>query len=188
MIPINQILEKTLKKLPAAKKIKGQLLIDAWSEVVGKWIAMKTEALAFENGVLLVRVCDSVWAQHLTLQKRQIITKLQRSTKTRVLTDLRFQVGKLQNRQDGENVIPPRQNWRQQSLAQQELASIDESFFAADLPADLRDSLRKLFIAQKKHQNWIIAQGEPTCEQCGLPLIQTARETYCLSCKTKENG
>ncbi|HZK24488.1 MAG TPA: DUF721 domain-containing protein [Oscillospiraceae bacterium] len=185
MIPIAQILKKTLKNLPAAKKIRGQMLIDAWSEVVGEWIAMKTEALAFENGTLLVRVCDSVWAQHLSLQKTQIIAKLQRATKTRVLHDLRFQVGKLQTQAAANNSHPEEGNWRSISLGQQELASIEDSFDGSNLPAELKQSMRALFVAQKKHQKWVIEQGEPSCEHCGLPLVQTARETFCLSCKRK---
>ena len=188
MIPIAQILEQTLNRLPSAKKIKGQLLIDAWSEVVGEVIARKTEAFAFENGILLVRVCDSVWAQHLTLQKRHIMRKQQRAVKTRELKDVRFQVGKLQQPQVKKDNQGGNRNWRQISLEQQELSSIEAAFAGTDLPLDLQNSMRTLFMAQKKYQKWVIKQGSPSCKQCGLPLIQTARETFCLSCKTKENG
>lgn len=80
MDTIANILDKTLRKLPAAKKIKGQMIIDAWPEAVGEKISQKSRALSVENGILFVWVNDSVWAQHLSLQSRKIINQLHRLT------------------------------------------------------------------------------------------------------------
>ncbi|NLZ38792.1 MAG: DUF721 domain-containing protein [Firmicutes bacterium] len=187
MIPVSRILEQTLTALPAAKRIKGQMVMDAWAEVVGDIIAQKAEAVSFSDGILFVRVCDSVWAQHLVLQKKQIITKLKAAAKTNVLKDIYFQIGK--PRQHQPQSFPEKQEdgrWRQFVLDEQDVTSINDAFAQVDLPADLVQSMKALFVAQKKRMKWLLASGKPACKQCGLPLVETAAGAYCLCCKCED--
>lgn len=188
MIPISGLIDQTLKKLPCAKKIKGQMLIDAWPQAVGQYISVKSEAVFFEQGVLTVRVRDSVWAQHLSLQKKQIISTLNRITKTRVLTDIRFLVGLPVNRASVAAAAQEAHCWRQKNLTEQDLAPIEAAFWQTDLPGDLQESMKSFFIVQKKRLHWSLEQGDPACIACGMPLVVTAKESYCLCCKTEEKG
>ncbi|MCR3921978.1 MAG: hypothetical protein NUK65_05580, partial [Firmicutes bacterium] len=111
-----------------------------------------------------------------------------RTTKTRVLTDIRYHVGKMQHNIEPITIHKKIEPWRQQILNPEELTSIENSFSQTDLPPDLASSMKALFVAQRKRLSWVIKQGEPVCEVCGLPLVKTAKETYCLSCKTEDNG
>ena len=188
MIPVGRILHKTLAALPTAKRIKGQLVVDAWAEVVGEIVAQKTEALSFTNGILFVRVSDSVWAQHLVLQKKQILAKLKRAAKTRIIKDIYFQVGKIQQTTQASPEKQEEMGWRKFALAEQDLLNINNSFTGLDLPPDLARSMKSLFISQKRRIKWLLASGKPSCKQCGLPLIETAAGRYCLCCKKEDNG
>ncbi|MDW7650873.1 MAG: DUF721 domain-containing protein, partial [Bacillota bacterium] len=148
MIPIAKILDQTLKKMPNAKKIKGQIIQDSWPDVVGEPIAAKTKAVSFDNGILFVWVRDSVWAQHLSLQKKQIIQRLNRAAKTRILHDIRFQAGGRKPVDPDEPARwEPQENWREKTVSKESLQKIEESFTDTSLPADLAETMKTFFIA-----------------------------------------
>lgn len=188
MLPISEILAKTLQELPSAYRITVQFILDSWPDAVGAYIARKTKAVSVKQGVLLVRVSDPIWAQHLVLQKKQILERLNRGQSTKILKDIRFQIGSFAT---DARETPARKktfSWHQENLAPEELAQIDESFKEAGLPAELAQSLQKYFIAQKKLQKWYLKRGIPACEKCGLPMVKTTEKMYCLRCKTEECG
>jgi predicted nucleic acid-binding Zn ribbon protein len=182
---VAKILEKTLRKLPSAKKIKGQMIIDAWPEAVGEKISQKSRALSVENGILFVWVNDSVWAQHLSLQKRKIISQLHRLTATRLLKDVRFQVGGCPPDPEVAEVQPPDENWREAILEESELSTIDEALREARLSPDLEDKMRQLYIAQKQKNRWLLEQGKRPCIQCGMPVDSVREEEYCSCCSAE---
>jgi hypothetical protein len=47
---VREILDKAIKKMPNSQKIRGQMIMDAWPQVAGTFIAHKTEALFMEKG------------------------------------------------------------------------------------------------------------------------------------------
>lgn len=189
MIPIAQLLDKTLKKLPNAKRIKGQMVIDAWPGAVGEHIAQKAKAVSFENGTLSVWVRDSVWAQHLSLQKKQIISKLNRDVKTRVLTDIRFQVGGKMPAVECTETTATEENWRRtQTLDEETIRRIEAAFESTQLPPDLEKKMKNFFTAQQKRVQWYRQQGYPSCSVCGMPVVTACWEETCLCCKNRDNG
>jgi hypothetical protein len=182
---VAKILEKTLRKLPAAKKIKGQMIIDAWPKAVGEKIAGKSRALSVDNGILFVWVNDSVWAQHLSLQSRKIINQLHRLTGTRVLKDIRFQVGSRPPEPEVLEVHLPDKNWREAKLDDCDLAAIEEALQEAGLSPDLEQKLRQLYAAQKKRNRWLLDQGHPPCRRCGMPVDSVRDQEYCSCCSAE---
>jgi predicted nucleic acid-binding Zn ribbon protein len=64
-----------------------------WSDVVGKEIARHATAVALEDGVLLVRVDGSVWAQELSLLKTQIKEAFEKRLGAGSVRDIRFHSG-----------------------------------------------------------------------------------------------
>ncbi|NLM45741.1 MAG: DUF721 domain-containing protein [Firmicutes bacterium] len=184
---IADILTKTLKKMPGAKRITEQMLIDSWPEAAGDYIAAKTQAFAMKEGTLLVRVSDSVWAQHLALQKRELIKKLNRLQRTRMLKDIRFLVGTVRP-QAAKTAESERKSRPEEPLTAAELDAIEAAFARASLPEELADSMKKVFIVVKKRQKRAMRDGVPVCAKCGLPLVQKVQESYCLRCKSEDLG
>lgn len=185
MDTIANILDKTLRKLPAAKKIKGQMIIDAWPEAVGEKISQKSRALSVENGILFVWVNDSVWAQHLSLQSRKIINQLHRLTGTRLLKDVRFQVGGCPPEPDVIEVPAPKENWREATLEESDFVAMDEALREANLSPDLEYKMRQLYIAQKKKNRWLLEQGHRPCMRCGMPVDSVREKEYCSCCSAE---
>lgn len=188
MISIEKLLTKTLKKLPNAKQIKGQMLIDAWPEVVGLQIAAKAKAIMFENGVLFVWVRDSVWAQHLSLQKKQIISSLNKYVKTNILTNIRYQVGGKEPILLQEKQLEKKDNWRELELEGQILMRIEKAFEDVALTQDLENKIKNFFISQQKRIKWYRQHGCPSCSVCGMPVVTAQWEDICLCCKTENSG
>ncbi len=185
MNTVGEVLKKTLSKLPSAKKIKGQMLIDAWPAAVGEKISRKSRALSVDNGILFVWVNDSVWAQHLSLQRKKIITQLHRLTGTRLLKDIRFQVGGCPPEPEITDIHLPRENWREIMLEESDLIKIDEMLRETGLSTDLEGKVRELYIAQKKKNNWLLEKGCLPCKHCGMPVDSLVHEEYCSCCSAE---
>lgn len=173
-----------MRRLPAGKKIKGQMLIDAWPGAVGDAIARKTSALSFTEGTLHIWVRDSVWAQHIALHKKLIISNLNGLVRTRMLQDLRFRVG---------GAPPPAENfsrpvtdateWRRVPLEPQDLWVVEAALDGIDLEPELKKALRKLLINQKRLVRYYFAQGCRSCSSCGLPAGKDSAEGLCHCCR-----
>lgn len=186
---ISGILDQTLKKLPCAKKIKGQQLIDVWPVIVGEHIANKSRAIYFENGMLQVWVKDSIWAQHLYFQKKQIVSKLNKAVRTNILKDIRYQVGGKIPASHGLEVNQELiENWRNSELPCGKLNKIEQCFVDTNLPKDLEDQMKTFFLSQQKRIAWYLEQGYPPCQKCGMPVVTALKEEICLCCRAGENG
>lgn len=165
------------------------MIIDAWPVIVGEKIAGKTRALACEDGTLLVWVSDSVWAQHISLQKRKIINALNRHARTKRLTEIRFRAGGMNPGPAApiQNIEPlEKDHCKDVFLAGKDLEKVEEALQAAGLDGDLESLLRKMLITQKKKIVWLFKQGCLPCEVCGMP-VEEADWALCLCCRIEKN-
>jgi len=170
--------------MPSVRKIKGQMLIDAWPQAVGEKIAAKTSALSFAEGTLHVWVRDSVWAQHISLHKKTIISKLNGIVRTRILQDVRFRVGGTpppEERRAGP--LADEAVWRKQFLEPEDLRVVEAALLETALEPELKTLLRVLLTSQKKLVRYYFAEGYRPCSSCGLPAGKNAGEELCRCCR-----
>ena len=64
--------------------------MEIWPKVVGEKIANKTEANYINNGILFVKVFNSTWRQELQFQKKDIIEKLNKEIKEKIVREIKF--------------------------------------------------------------------------------------------------
>lgn len=181
------ILNNVLNKNPRQKKIKGQMLIDAWPQVAGDIISAKSQVLSFADGILYVWVKDSVWSQHLALHKSVLIRNLNKKAGTRQLTDIRFQLGGKKDNPEEKSIEKVR-NWKDIALTPEQTAAVDSAFADTSLPDDLKEKMREFFLLQKKRIGWLQEQGYPSCQKCRMPVVTAAGEELCICCKKEEIG
>ena len=74
--PVGQILAKILRRSGLDQKLAKYQFIEFWPQIVGKVIAERAKPEAIRNGVLIVRVENSSWAQELSFQKKIIQSRL----------------------------------------------------------------------------------------------------------------
>ncbi len=72
------------------------LIIERWPEIAGPEIACVTRAERMVKGKLFVTVRDSTWAYHLTLLKIQLSEQINKFAGEKVVEDIYFKVGPLQ--------------------------------------------------------------------------------------------
>ena len=88
--PLKSILLKYLDKEPF-KKINEIITIQKeWTNVVGKTISVNTEILEIKNKTLLIKTRNPVWRNELTLQKTDLLDKLNQNTNINNIKDIRF--------------------------------------------------------------------------------------------------
>ena len=92
--PIQDILERVLKRKGLDKKIAQYRFVAHWDEIVGEEIAKRARPDRIQGRCLVVRVQSSVWAQELGFLKGVFLSRLSKYLDSPgLVTDIRFQVG-----------------------------------------------------------------------------------------------
>jgi predicted nucleic acid-binding Zn ribbon protein len=91
---LSNILESALGRRDIAKKVAQYAAFPHWEEIVGPEVAAVTIPEKIVRGkVLVVRVLDAAWAQELSMQKREILDKLNDFGSGAVVEDIHFLTG-----------------------------------------------------------------------------------------------
>jgi predicted nucleic acid-binding Zn ribbon protein len=88
------VLPKLMQRMGLRERLHETEVIDAWSKIVGEFIAAHSAPVALREGVLYVRVLQP--ALHYELEqvsKIEILRKLKKRFGTKTIRDLRFRVG-----------------------------------------------------------------------------------------------
>jgi predicted nucleic acid-binding Zn ribbon protein len=88
------VLPKLMQRLGLRERLHEAEVIDAWSKIVGEFIAMHSTPVALRDGILYVRVLQP--ALHYELEqvsKVEILRKLKQRFGAKTIRDVRFRVG-----------------------------------------------------------------------------------------------
>jgi hypothetical protein len=88
------LLPKIMQRLGLRERLHEAEVIDAWSNIVGEFIAAHSSPVALREGILYVRVLQP--ALHYELEqvsKIEILRKLKKRFGGKVIRDVRFRVG-----------------------------------------------------------------------------------------------
>jgi len=89
-----ELLPKLMQRLGLKERLHETEVLEAWSKIVGDFIAAHSAPVALREGVLYVRVLQP--ALHYELEqiaKIDILRKLKQRFGTKVIRDIRFRVG-----------------------------------------------------------------------------------------------
>jgi predicted nucleic acid-binding Zn ribbon protein len=87
---VGDALERLTKSLGIAKAVDEYTIVAAWPTIVGERIAGVTTAQKIENGILFVSVATAPWRMELSLQRQEIIRKINAETGKELVKDIRF--------------------------------------------------------------------------------------------------
>jgi|SRR5205807_7107235 len=88
------VLPKLMQRLGLRERLHETEVLEAWSKIVGEFIAAHSSPVALREGVLYVRVLQP--ALHYELEqvsKIDILRKLKQRFGTKVIRDIRFRFG-----------------------------------------------------------------------------------------------
>jgi predicted nucleic acid-binding Zn ribbon protein len=88
------LLPKLMQKLGLKERLRESEVIDAWSSIVGEFIAAHSAPVALREGVLYVRVLQpSLHYELERVAKTDVLRKLKQRFGTRTIRDIRFRLG-----------------------------------------------------------------------------------------------
>ena len=89
-----EVIPKLMQRLGLRERLNETEVIDAWSKIVGEFIAAHSAPFALRDGILYVRVLQP--ALHYELEqvsKLEILRKLKQRFGGKTIRDIRFRVG-----------------------------------------------------------------------------------------------
>ncbi|MDR5693781.1 MAG: DUF721 domain-containing protein [Armatimonadota bacterium] len=92
LTPIQEVLRRSGPGQEWARIAAAALAQHLWEEVVGQEVARVAWARSVQNGVLIVVTSHPVWAQELSLRRKELIEEIHRRVGAKVLEDIRFVV------------------------------------------------------------------------------------------------
>ena len=72
---IEDYIDDWVKNLPFGKRLKEQMPVLYWKQIVGKEITKRTKPLKVEDGVLFVEVDDVLWKRELIMHTKELLVK-----------------------------------------------------------------------------------------------------------------
>jgi predicted nucleic acid-binding Zn ribbon protein len=88
------VLPKLMQRLGLRERLHETEVIEAWSKIVGDFIATHSAPVALREGVLYVRVLQPALHYELEqISKTEILRKLKKRFGVKTIRDIRFRVG-----------------------------------------------------------------------------------------------
>jgi predicted nucleic acid-binding Zn ribbon protein len=90
----SEVLPRLMQRLGLKERLQESEVLEAWSKIVGEFIATHSAPVALRDGILYVRVLQP--ALHYELEqiaKMDILRRLKQRFGSRIIRDLRFRVG-----------------------------------------------------------------------------------------------
>jgi predicted nucleic acid-binding Zn ribbon protein len=89
-----EVLPKLMQRLGLSERLHENEVIDAWSQIVGQFIATHSAPVSLREGVLYVRVLQPALHYELEqISKAAILRKLKQRFGGKTIRDVRFRVG-----------------------------------------------------------------------------------------------
>jgi len=90
----SELMPRLMQRLGLRERLRETEVIDAWSRIVGDFIAAHSAPVALREGVLYVRVLQPALHYELEqISKSQVLRKLKQRFGSKTIRDVRFRVG-----------------------------------------------------------------------------------------------
>jgi len=170
MMSIGRVVEDSLDKLGIRGRVREHRAMAEYKAVVGRHIAGASFPENVREGVLFVCCKSSAWANELSLHKRDIISRLNRSVGAQVIKDIRFSsrgYRKSSRTVDGADSTYVRA-LQQVPLSKEQIESADRTASTIQLPG-LAEKVRRAMLTGARLEEAKLRDGWKRCSQCSAP-------------------
>jgi len=188
LAPARGAVESLLRSSELAQALRPHLAKARWAEIVGPQVAAVTQVEAVRGeGILVVRVKNSVWANELALLKDDMLRRLNASLGGKVLSDIHFKASGLA-RAPKKNIIFPISAPKPDDLARillsQEVRARIGATVEAIMDDAFRERIRQTLVRAARLEIWKQQQGWIPCARCGAlaPLAAVPAPAAPLLC------
>jgi hypothetical protein len=89
-----EVMPKLMHRLGLRERLRENEVIEAWSKIVGDFIAAHSAPVALREGILYVRVLQPALHYELEqISKTEVLRKLKQRFGSKTIRDIRFRVG-----------------------------------------------------------------------------------------------
>lgn len=171
LAPARGAVESLLRSSELAQALRPHLAKARWAEIVGPQVAAVTQVEAVRGeGILVVRVKNSVWANELALLKDDMLRRLNASLGGKVLSDIHFKASGLA-RAPKKNIIlsipAPKPDDLARILLSQEVRARIGATVEAIMDDAFRERIRQTLVRAARLEIWKQQQGWIPCARCG---------------------
>ena len=189
MVPGFGAVDSFFRDQELAAALRPHLAKAHWAPVVGPQVAGVTQVEAVRDGVLYVRVKNSVWANELTLLKDDMLRRLNAKLGGRVLTDIHFKAsGLAKSKKKPETPRPAGPT--EAELAKTPLSKAAAAKIEAALAGITDDALcgriRQAMLRAARTEEWKRRAGWQVCRRCRAlaePSADADAAHYCTVCR-----
>jgi len=90
----SELMPRLMQRLGLRERLRETEVIDAWSKIVGDFIAAHSTPVALREGILYIRVLQPALHYELEqISKPEILRKLKQRFGPKTIRDIRFRVG-----------------------------------------------------------------------------------------------
>src|SRR3954447_23973318 len=90
----SELMPKLMQRLGLRERLRETEVIEAWSKIVGDFIAAHSAPVALREGILFVRVLQPALHYELEqISKSEVLRKLKQRFGGKTIRDVRFRVG-----------------------------------------------------------------------------------------------
>ncbi len=146
---IKATLEDTLERLGLKQGIENHKPLVCWKEVVGNKVASHTQPTRIRKGVLFVNASSSVWAQELSLVKKELTEKINKHLKNELVKDIRFSSRGIKAEESTDIKRTPQV--RKTTLSSKEIGAIKKTTQGLE-NQEIRESLERVIMCDKKYK------------------------------------
>lgn len=188
--PIGDLLPKLLKEYKLDIPLKIMKLKTEWPQVVGEKIASFSYVQHYNQSILYIGVLNSVWMQHLFIQKKSLILKINDFLGGTFVYDLCFKRSGIKKNISSSTIQPVEEDKKMEYdssikdyvLSSQTIAKIKKD--TETIISPLRKQWRNILVLQEKKKQVLLQEGKKTCPICGNWLEN--KEKICLLCQLKK--
>jgi predicted nucleic acid-binding Zn ribbon protein len=183
MAPAFSAVNGFLQSQELAQMLRPHLAKVHWATVVGPQVAGVTQVEAVRDGVLVVRVKNSVWANELTLLKTDMLRRLNLELGGRVITDIHFKAsGLARNKKKSEPIsekTPTKAELARIMLSEETRVRVETALRSITEEA-LRGRIRQVMLHAARADEWKRRQGWLPCAHCQALTAPTGIEAMPL--------
>lgn len=189
MAPAFGAVDSFFRDQELAAALRPHLAKAHWVGVVGPQVAGVTQVEAVRDGVLYVRVKNSVWANELTLLKDDMLRRLNLKLGGRVLTDIHFKASGLAKAKKKPETVraagPTDADLAKTTLTKSAAAKVDAALAEIQDEA-LRGRIRQIMLRAARTEEWKRREGWQVCRRCRAlaePSPDPDAAAYCTVCR-----
>jgi predicted nucleic acid-binding Zn ribbon protein len=93
--PLEKVLKDVIKDLSGKERFGEEEIAGAWEAAVGAAAAKHSRPVSFKKATVTVNVDRSGWLYELTVQKKEILKKLEERLGAKKIKDIRLRIGEI---------------------------------------------------------------------------------------------